>query len=95
MRTQIIRQKINKSYVTHWVEEKKELDINLEDKVRDWKREQEQDNENQYEKIFKMIYDWWSDKTKNVIDTRIKEMWKEQARNIVVISWIWLSHFTY
>lgn len=41
MRTQIIRQKINKSYVTHWVEEKKELDINLEDKIRDWKRKKE------------------------------------------------------
>lgn len=54
----------------------------------DCTREQEQDNENQYEEIFKMIYDWWSDKTKNVIDTRIKEMWKEQARNIVVNMWL-------
>jgi len=50
----------------------------------DCAKEQEQDNENQYNEIFKMIYDWWSDKTKKVIDWRVKEMWKEQARNIVV-----------
>lgn len=54
MRT-LIRQKMN---ITHWVEEKKELDINLEDKVRDWKRKKQEEAIKNGRDDWKIYVDW-------------------------------------
>lgn len=58
MRTQIIRQKINKSYVTHWIEKKYPVNLDLSEKVEKRKEQKKLQAIEQWRTDWKIYVDW-------------------------------------